>query len=98
MLSVNVTSISNEEDDLKMSKTDSIHDQDSEEHDKMREDYGALLERLTSTQANNEILNKSLDTVRSENDKLRVEISQIKEKYVNETSLEIEKLRSENGI
>ena len=43
-------------------------------------------------------MHKSLDTVRSENDKLRVEISQIKEKYVNETSPEIEKLRSENGI
>ena len=48
MLSFSVTSISNDEDDLEISKTDSIHDQESEEHDKMR-DYGALLERLIST-------------------------------------------------
>ena len=93
-----VTSISNDEHDPKMSKTNSMHDQESEEHDKMREDWGAQLERFTSTQANNEILHKSLDTVRSENDKLRVEISQIKEKYWNETALEIERLRTENGI
>ena len=53
---------------------------------------------FSSTQANNEILHKSLDTVRSENDKLRVEISQIKEKYLHETALEIERLRTENGI
>ena len=98
MLSFSVTSISNDEDDPDyISKTGSIHDQESEEHDKMR-DYGALLERLTSTQANNEILHKWLGTVSSENDKVRVEISKIKEKYLNEPALETEKLRTENGI
>ena len=98
MLSFSVALISNDEDNPKMSKTDSMHDQESEEHDKMREDYGAQLERFTATQANNEILHKSLDTVRSENDKLRVEISQTKEKYLNERALEMERLRTENGI
>ena len=43
-------------------------------------------------------MQKSLDTVRSKNDKFRVEISQIKEKYLNEPALETDKLRTENGI
>ena len=37
MLSFSVTSISNDEHDLKISKTDSIHDQESKKHNKMRD-------------------------------------------------------------